>query len=140
MNEDFSNTCRFCLNFIEFKKRIEITDLIRQQFEDAINKELKTGTWYPDFHCIQCFEELQVCLKTKQKFAKNQGILDNHFQQKENTDRDSILNFVDIKSENEDDDNLEKDISCESKSSSTEVEEDVLNVKVSSKKRRTRKG
>lgn len=116
MSDEYSNSCRFCLNFVETFNRTELTDLIREQIRKDINIALKTSNVYPGFYCDQCSQELRTCLVIREKFAKNQKILEEHFKTNEDENKDDILNFLDVKTEEygEDDEiKLEPEIEIE---------------------------
>lgn len=105
MSGTYSNSCRFCLNYVEIAQRLEISETVREKFKFAINLELRISDYYPDFYCNQCSHELQTCIDIKEKFVKNQQVLRDHFKT-EDDNKDDILNFMDIKTESLDENDL----------------------------------
>lgn len=105
MGDKYSDSCRLCLNYVEIAQRLEITESTREQFEEVVNVNLKISSFYPEFHCSQCSHELQICLSVKKKFAKSQQILKDYFKS-EDDNKDDILNFMDIKTESLDGNDL----------------------------------
>lgn len=99
MNQDYSECCRFCLNFTEIPFRVKILDLNKQKLKESLNIELKKTIIFPDFYCMQCSQELEVCLTIREKFASNQKILEGNYSLEEDNKVD-VFNFLHIKTEN----------------------------------------
>lgn len=79
MAENYTNCCRFCLKYVEYPDRIEISEETKIEFQSAINVYLKVHEFLPGFHCVQCITDLKFCIEIKEKFARNQKILENCF-------------------------------------------------------------
>lgn len=139
MNDNYSNLCRFCLDFVEIPKRIEITEIIREKFKLVVDIELKFNKFYPEFYCSRCSHELQVCLDVREKFKRNQQVLEGYFKSENDDVNTDIFDFVNIKTESVDENeiSLEPEINIETRNSESDEdseEEDAENDSDSSEK------
>lgn len=91
MAENYTNCCRFCLKYVEYPDRIQISEETKNEFQSAINVSLKDHEFLPGFHCVQCITDLKFCLEIKEKFTRNQKILENCFSM---SDDEKELNDV----------------------------------------------
>ncbi len=77
---DFTKNCRFCLNFLDDSKTIQITDAIRNNFKEFTNLDLTNSEEFPDICCENCHLDLERCISIKTRFLQSQEILERNLE------------------------------------------------------------